>query len=142
RRELAVRAALGAAPHRLRRQLLVETFVLGALGGIAGLVLAMATVPILARATTVSFPQVDAPRVDLAVLAFAFVAALASSVIFGAVPAWQLARTDLRTALGAESRGGSGRRVGHLIVGAEMAVAFAVLVGAGLLVRSFARVTD
>ena len=142
RRELAVRAALGAAPQRLRRQLLVETLVLGALGGAAGLAVAFGAVPIVARATAVSFPNIDPPRIDVVVLAFACVAALASSVLFGAVPAWQLARTDLRTALSAESRGGTGRRVGHLIVAAEMALAFAVLVGAGLLVRSFARVID
>jgi len=142
RRELAVRAALGAPPQRLRRQLLVETLVLGALGGTAGLAVAFGAVPIVARATAVSFPNIDSPRIDVVVLAFACVAALASSALFGAVPAWQLARTDLRTALGAESRGGTGRRVGHLIVAAEMALAFAVLVGAGLLVRSFARVID
>ena len=142
RRELAVRAALGAAPRRLHRQLLVETLILGALGGIAGIAVAIVSVPIVARAAAVSFPQVDSPRIDLSVLAFACVAALASSVIAGAVPAWQLARTDLRTVLGAESRGGTGRRVGRVIVAAEMAIAFAVLVGAGLLVRSFARVTD
>ena len=112
RRELAVRAALGAAPQRLRRQLLVETLMLGALGGIAGFAVAAVAVPIVARATEVSFPQVDTPRIDVAVLAFACVAALASSMIFGAVPAWQLAPSDLRTALGAESRGGTGRRVG------------------------------
>src|SRR3954447_1826387 len=142
RRELAVRAALGAAPQRLRRQLLVETLVLGALGGLAGIAVAIVTVPIVARATMVSFPQVDVPRIDVAVLAFAGAAALASSVVFGAAPAWQLARTDLRAALGGESRGGTGRRIGHVIVAAEMAIAFAVLVGAGLLVRSFARVTE
>jgi predicted permease len=141
RRELAVRAALGAAPLRLRRQLLVETLVLGALGGTAGLAVAFAAVPIVARATAVTLPNVDSPRIDGVVLAFACLAALASSGLFGAVPAWQLARTDLRTALGAESRGGTGRRAGHLIVAAEMALAFAVLVGTGLLVRSFARVT-
>ena len=142
RRELAIRAALGAAPQRLRRQLLVETLMLGVSGLFAGLAVAAGAVPLVARATAVSFPQVDSPRLDLAVLAFACVAGVASSVVFGAVPAWQLARSDLRTALGAESRSGTGRRVGHLIVVAEMAIAFAVLVGAGLLVRSFARVTD
>jgi predicted permease len=142
RRELAVRAALGATPQRLQRQLLVETLVLGALGGAAGLAVAFGAMPLVARATVVSFPNIDSPRIDVVVLVFACVAALASSVLFGAVPAWQLGRTDLRTALGAESRGGTGRRVGHLIVAAEMALAFTVLVGAGLLVRSFARVTD
>jgi putative ABC transport system permease protein len=140
RRELAVRAALGAAPGRLRVQLLVETAMLGALGGAAGMALAAIAVPLLARAAALGFPPIDPPRVDLALLAFAAAAALGSSVVFGVAPAWQLARTDLRTALNAGSRGGSGRRAGHLIVVAEIALAFAVLVGAGLLVRSFARV--
>ena len=141
RRELAVRAAVGAAPGRLRRQLLVETATLGLLGGAAGVVLATAAVPLLARAVAATFPQVDSPRVDVAVLAFATVTSIASSLLFGLIPAWQLSRTDLRTALNEETRGGSGRRTGHLLVAAELAVAFSVLVGAGLLMRSFARVT-
>ena len=66
---------------------------------------------------------------------------IASSLLFGLIPAWQLSRTDLRSALNEETRGGSGRRTGHLLVAAELALAFSVLVGAGLLVRSFARVT-
>ena len=86
-------------------------------------------------------PQVDSPRVDLAVLAFALVTSIASSLLFGLIPAWQLSRTDLRIALNEESRGGSGRRTGRLLVAGELAVAFSVLVGAGLLMRSFARVT-
>ncbi|HJZ78634.1 MAG TPA: ABC transporter permease [Vicinamibacterales bacterium] len=141
RRELAVRAALGAAPARLCVQLLVETVTLGLLGGAAGILAAVVAVPLLARAAAVSVAPIDPPpRVDLAVLGFAAAAALASSIVFGAMPAWQLSRTDLRTALGAEARASSGR-TGRLIVASEIAVAFAVLVGAGLLVRSFARVT-
>ena len=141
RRELAVRAAVGAAPGRLRRQLLVETATLGLVGGAAGVLLAMAAVPLLARAVASTFPQVDSPRIDVAVLAFALVTSIASSLLFGLIPAWQLSRTDLRTALNEASRGGSGRRTGHFLVAAELALAFSVLVGAGLLVRSFARVT-
>jgi len=105
----ACSSRLGAAPGRLRIQLLVETVTLGVLGGAAGILTAAA--------------------------------ALTSSVAFGAAPAWQLSRTDLRTALGGETRGSSSRRTGQLIVASEIALAFAVLVGAGLLVRSFARVT-
>jgi predicted permease len=141
RRELAIRAAVGAAPGRLRRQLLVETATLGLLGGGAGVLLAIAAVPLLSRAVAATFPHVDAPRIDLMVLAFAFVVAIASSLLFGLIPAWQLSRTDLRSALHDETRGGTGRRTGHLLVAAELALAFAVLVSAGLLVRSFARLT-
>jgi len=140
RRELAVRAAVGAAPGRLRRQLLVETATLGLMGGAAGVLLAAAAVPLLARAVAATFPLVDPPRIDVGVLTFALAAAAMSSALFGLIPAWQLSRTDLRTALNEETRGGSGRRTSHLLVAAELALAFSVLIGAGLLVRSFARV--
>ena len=109
RRELAVRAAVGAAPARLRRQLLVETATLGLVGGAAGVLLAVAAVPLLARAVAATFPQVDTPRIDAAVLAFALVTSIASSLVFGLIPAWQLSRTDLRTALNEETRGGFGQ---------------------------------
>jgi predicted permease len=140
RRELAVRAAVGAAPGRLRRQLLVEAAALGLAGGAAGALLSVVAVSLLSRAVAVTFPLVDPPRIDVTVLLFALAAALASSVLFGVIPAWQLSRTDLRFALTEETRGGSGRRTGHVLVAAELALAFSVLVGAGLLVRSFTRV--
>jgi len=140
RRELAVRAAVGATPSRLRRQLLVETGTLGVAGGGVGVLLAAAVLPLLARAVAATLPQVAAPRIDLPVLGFAIAASLASSLLFGLIPAWHLSRTDLRSALNEETRGGSGRRTGYLLVTAELALAFTVLVGAGLLVRSFARV--
>ena len=79
-------------------------------------------VPLLARAVAARFPQVDSPRVDVGVLAFALVTSIGSSLLFGLVPAWQLSRTDLRTALNEETRGGSGRLTGHLLVAAELAV--------------------
>ena len=141
RRELAVRAAVGAAPGRLRRQLLVETTILGMVGGAAGVLVAAAAVPLLGRLVAQTFPQVDAPRLDLLALGFALAAAIGSSLVFGLIPAWQLSRGDLRSVLTEESRGGTSRRAGHLLVAVELALAFAVLVGAGLLTRSFARVT-
>jgi putative ABC transport system permease protein len=141
RRELAVRAAVGAAPGRLRRQLLVETAVLGMLGGAAGVLIAAAAVPLLGRVIAQTFPQVDAPRLDVLALGFALAAAIASSLVFGLIPAWQLSRNDLRSALTEESRGGTSRRTGQLLVAAELGLTFTVLVGAGLLTKSFARVT-
>jgi len=141
RRELAVRAAVGAAPGRLRRQLLIETAVLGLLGGAAGILAAAAAVPALGYVIAQTFPRVDAPRLDIFALGFALAASSASSLLFGLIPAWQLSRHDVRSILTEESRGGSRRHTGHWLVAAELALAFAVLVGAGLLTRSFARVT-
>ena len=140
RRELAVRAAVGAAPGRLRRQLLVETTVLGLLGGAGGVLIAAAAVSLLSRAVAQTFPLVDAPRLDVVALGFALLAATASSLLFGLIPAWQLSRHDLRSVLTEESRGGTRRHTSHVLVAGELALAFGVLVGAGLLTKSFARV--
>jgi predicted permease len=140
RRELAVRAAIGASPGRLVRLLLIETATLGALGGAAGLLAAVSSVPLLARTLASTMPQVEAPHVDLAVLGFAAAISIASSAIFGLIPAWQVSRTDLRAALNEDTRAAGRRGPGRLLVAAELALAFSVLVGAGLLVRSFERV--
>jgi putative ABC transport system permease protein len=141
-REFALRAALGAAASRLRRQLLVETAMLGLAGGAAGALVAAATVPIVARAAATAFPRFDAPHVDAQALLFAMAVAIASSLAFGLAPAWHVSRhTDLRGALGEGARVSGGRALRRALVVAEVALAFAVIVGAGLLVRSFARVT-
>jgi putative ABC transport system permease protein len=140
RRELAVRAAVGAGPGRLRRQLLIETAVLGLLGGAAGVLVATAVLPLLGRVVAQTFPRVDAPRLDILVLGFALLAATASSLLFGLVPAWQLSRHDVRAILTEESRSGTRRHTGQWLVATELALAFAILVGAGLLTRSFAKV--
>jgi putative ABC transport system permease protein len=140
RRELAVRAAVGASPARIVRLLLVETATLGALGGIAGLLCARAIVPLLARGLAATVPHAPTPSIDLAVLAFAAAITALSSMLFGLMPAWQLARADLRAALNEETRAASRRRSGRFLVAAELALAFSVLVGAGLLVRSFGHV--
>jgi len=141
-REFAVRSALGAAASRLRRQLLVETAVLGVVGGVAGTLVAAATVPLVARAAATAFPRFDAPRVDAQALVFAMAVAIVSSLAFGLAPAWHVSRhADLRAALGEGTRTSGGRAVRRALVVAEVALAFAVIVGAGLLVRSFARIT-
>ena len=140
RRELAVRAALGAPARRLTTQLLVETAVLGALGAGAGVVMAIAALPVLANAVSRSFPLVEAPRLDGQVFLFVLTVAAISTLAFGLLPAWQLARVDLRDSLAETQRGATGGRARRVFVVAEVALAFVLLVGAGLLVRSFARV--
>jgi putative ABC transport system permease protein len=141
-REFALRAALGAAAARLRQQLFIETAILGLLGGIAGMLVAVAAVPLVARAAATAFPRFDVPRLDAQAFLFAIAIAFASSLVFGLVPAWQVSRSvDLRGALGEGTRAAAGRALRRTLVIAEIALAFSVIVGAGLLVRSFARVT-
>ena len=142
RRELAVRAAVGRgtrasappAAHRDRRC----SDCLAARPASS-----WRRPPCLCSAASIAqtFPRVDAPRLDILALAFAVAASSASSLLFGLIPAWQLSRHDVRLILTEESRSGSRKHTGHWLVAAELALAFVVLVGAGLLTRSFARVT-
>jgi predicted permease len=141
-REFALRAALGAATSRLRRQLVVETAILGLIGGLAGVLVAIAAVPLVARAAVTAFPGFAVPRVDVPAFLFALAIAFTSSLVFGLIPAWQVSRKlDLRSALGEGTRASAGGAVRRVLVVAEVALAFSVVVGAGLLVRSFARLT-
>jgi putative ABC transport system permease protein len=136
-RELAVRAAIGASPGRLRRQLLIEAGVLGVGGAIAGVVLAFVALPLLTEVVSRSLPSVPLPRLDVGVLLFALAVTLVSSLVFGVVPAWSLTRTDLTMSL-ADARPASARsRPRAAFVISQVAIAFALLVVGGLLVRSF-----
>ena len=136
-RELAVRAAIGASPRRLRRQLLIEAAVLGVGGALVGIVIASVTLPLLTEVVSRSLPGVAPPRLDAGVFLFALAVTLASSLAFGLVPAWSLSRTDLRMSL-ADARAASARsRPRAVFVVGQVAMAFALLVGGGLLVKSF-----
>ncbi len=145
RRELAVRAALGAGRARLVRGLLVESAVLGAAGGIAGLFMAVwATKAIASLDADVGIPLLDQTRVDAAVLAFTMGVSLLVAVLVGILPAWHASsRLDVARRIREDSRtttGDAGRqRLRSGLIIAETALAVVLLVGAGLLMRSFLR---
>jgi putative ABC transport system permease protein len=139
-RELAIRAALGAGRGRLLRQLLTESVVLAVLGGSAGLLLAQWTTDLLRSLAPAALPRLDDIRVDGFVLAYAAAAALVTSLLFGIIPAMHASRGEsaaLKEGGRTGSDGPSGRRVRSLLAVGELAVALMLLVGAGLLIRSF-----
>jgi putative ABC transport system permease protein len=146
-RELAVRTALGAGRGRLARGLLVESALLAAIGGASGLLVALwGTRMIAALDAGVDIPMLDQTRVDLPVTAFTVVASALSAVLFGTLPAWHAAkRLDIMRAIkddGGTTTGDRGRQRlrGGLIV-LEAALSVVLLIGAGLLMRSFLGLT-
>ena len=141
RRELAVRAALGAGRRHLIRQLLTESLVLGVAGSLLGVVLAAGGLRALVAFRPEDLPRIDEIHMSLGTLAFAVLVGLVAALAFGLVPALGLLRRDPAEGLREEARGGIGsgggamRRV--LVVG-EIALACVLVTGAGLLARSFA----
>jgi len=137
-REFAVRVALGAGRVRLIRQALIESLMLGVLGGAAGILIAMFTLPFLRHLVPATLNTWSDPRIDLASLAFVVLLSVLAALLFGTLPALFLSRPDLATALrqgGRVSVRGSTRTRQILIV-SEVAVAVVLLVGAGLLTRT------
>ena len=142
-REIAVRLALGAAPRHLIRQLLTESVVLAVMGGVIGLVLAIWGVPALVSLNPGTLPRAEEIRIDGTVMAFTLALSVLTGLLFGLAPALQLARTNLQETLKDGGRGNSGDRGGLALrrglVVATVAIALTLLAGAGLLVKSFAR---
>jgi len=145
RKEIAVRAALGASRGRIVRQLLSESVLLGLVGGAAGAILAALAVRNVQALQPLDVPRLAEIAIDPPVLAFTLGISLVSGVLFGLVPAWGLRRLDLHATLKDAGRGsagtgslwGRGQRARQLLVAAELALAVTLLIGAGLLVRSF-----
>ena len=141
-REIAVRIALGASQRRIARQLLTESAILGLLGGVTGVLLAWWSVSALTSLLPAGLTQLHSIRVDGSVLGFAFALSLAASVFFGLAPVLHTTRSDPQANLREGSRAGDARgsqRARSLLAAAEVAVAMILLVGAGLLMRSFSR---
>jgi putative ABC transport system permease protein len=143
RKELAVRAALGAGRGRLIQQFLAESFALSFAGGVLGIFLATGAVKVLPAILPTNLPQQQGIAVNTSVLLFALAATVAVAVSLGLFAAWRAGAGDLQEALSAGSRsytgGGSSQRLrGFLVVG-EIATTLVILVGAGLLGRSFLR---
>ena len=143
RRELAVRAALGAGRGRLARLMLLESALLAVLGGIMGVAVAYAGVPALLRLAPSALPRAEHIRVDLPVLAAALGATILTALLCGLIPARSLTRggEDQMFRTGA-SRTATGRRAGRALVIAEVAIALMLLIGAGLLGRSMRRLVS
>ena len=140
-REVALRAALGAGHGRIARQLLTESLLLGVLGGAAGLGLGWLGVNALIAAAPENLPRLADIAIDGRVLAFTTGVALLTGLLFGLVPAFQLARTDPVHTLkeGGRSATGLGRALRRGLVVVEVALAVVLLVGAGLMIRSLVR---
>jgi predicted permease len=146
KKEIAIRTAMGAGRGRLIGQMLTESVVLSFCGAALGLVLAFVGTRALAHLTSVSIPLLSDVRIDGSVLGFTLVAALATGLLFGLVPALQVQDLKLHDTLKDSNRGSSHGR-GHAwirgaLVVSEIGLACVLLVGAGLLIRSFLRVLD
>jgi putative ABC transport system permease protein len=139
-RELAVRAAMGSSPWRIVRQLVVESLALALSSAVLGVGLAFGGIRLLAALSPANLPRLGAVDIDLTVLGFATFAAIVAALLFGLVPALRAARPQLADVLRTSGRNAGlarGRLLRSGVVVTEVALSFVLLVGGGLMVRSF-----
>jgi len=139
-RELAVRAAIGASWWDLACQMLSEAFLLAAIGATVGLAIAWVAIHELRVIAPANLPRLDTIRIDSVVLAFTALAGLLAAAIFGLASAWRASRPDVMNVLRGTSRNeglASGGPLRKLVVVAEVALSFVLLIGSGLMFRSF-----
>jgi predicted permease len=146
-KEVAIRTALGAGWQRLARQLLTESILLGFLGGAAGLLVARLSLLVVRTMNPGNIPRLDEIGINGTVLAFTFGLSLATGVLFGLAPAWRAIRLDPNSFLKGGGRSGQSdgglylrrHRLRGLLIISELAISLVLLIGAGLLIRSFVR---
>jgi len=142
-KEIAIRLALGASRARLARQLLTESLLLALLSGAAGLLISLWGVSVFVTAARALIPRLDEVGLDFRVLLFTLGVSLATGLLFGLVPAWRASKSAMHETLKEGGRTGVGagqQRLRGLLVVAEMALSLVLLIGAGLLVKSFVHV--
>ena len=144
-KEIAIRAAMGASRTRVLRQMLTESILLSAIGGIAGLILSIWLTDVLMSMLPESAPRLEHIGIDYRVLAFALGVSALTGILFGIVPALQASKLDVTSALKEGGRSGEGHRrtsARSLLLIGEVALSLVLLVGAGLLIKSFLRLQE
>jgi putative ABC transport system permease protein len=144
-KEIAIRAAMGASRMRVLRQMLTESILLSAIGGIAGLLLSVWLTQVLMSIVPEGGPRPDDVGIDYRVLAFALAVSALTGILFGIVPALQASKLDVTSALKEGGRSAEGHRrtsARSLLLIGEVALSLMLLVGAGLLIKSFLRLQE